>query len=109
MLAKSRSLGGNDPEVKVPTARNELIGTRKTDYAVYGIATRRFGPDGRFDAHANVSYTLVGRPRGVGTRICAGYRSPARSSARSATTTSTPRCCGSATPGASAERLARGH
>ena len=60
-------------EIKAPTARNELIGTRKTDYALYGIATRRFGPDGRFDAHANVSYTLVGRPAGVEVKNLWGY------------------------------------
>ena len=57
-------------EVKVPTARNELIGTGKTDYALYAIATRRAG---RFDAHANVSYTFVGRPAGVEVKNLFGY------------------------------------
>src|SRR6185295_7984924 len=57
-------------EVKIPTARNELIGTRKTDYALYAIATRRVG---RFDGHANVSYTLVGRPAGVEVKNLFGY------------------------------------
>lgn len=57
-------------EVKFPTARNELIGTRKTDYALYGIATRRVG---RADVHANVSYTLVGRPPGVEVKNLFGY------------------------------------
>jgi hypothetical protein len=57
-------------EVKVPTARDELIGTRKTDYALYAIATRRLG---RFDAHTNVSYTFVGKPEGVEVKNLLGY------------------------------------
>jgi Putative MetA-pathway of phenol degradation len=57
-------------EVKIPTARNELIGTRKADYALYGIATRRMG---RFDGHVNVSYTFVGRPAGVEVKNLFGY------------------------------------
>jgi hypothetical protein len=48
-------------EEKVPTARNNLIGTGKPDHAAYVIASKRFG---RFDAHANVGYTFVGSPRG---------------------------------------------
>lgn len=48
-------------EVKVPTARNTLIGTGKTDYAAYLIASKRFG---RLDTHGNVGYTIVGRPAG---------------------------------------------
>ena len=44
-------------EVKVPTARDPLIGTRQYDYAGYFIASKRFG---RFDVHANVSYALFG-------------------------------------------------
>ena len=57
-------------EVKIPTARNELIGTGKTDYAVYGIASQRFGS---FDLHANLSYTLVGKPAGVPVSNLFGY------------------------------------
>jgi hypothetical protein len=57
-------------EVKIPTARNELIGTGKTDYAVYGIASQRFGS---FDLHANLSYTLVGKPAGVTVSNLLGY------------------------------------
>jgi hypothetical protein len=49
-------------EVKVPTARDTLIGTRRTDYTGYLIASRRFG---RFDAHANLAYTVVGQPPGA--------------------------------------------
>ena len=48
-------------EEKVPTARNNLIGTGKPDHAAYVIASKRFG---RFDTHANVGYTFVGSPRG---------------------------------------------
>ncbi len=49
-------------EVKVPTARNDLIGTGATDYTGYLIASKRFG---RFDTHANLGYTLVGQPAGL--------------------------------------------
>ena len=49
-------------EVKIPTASNSLIGTGRADYAGYLIASRRFG---KVDVHANVSYTIVGRPAGV--------------------------------------------
>ncbi len=48
-------------EVKIPTARDTLIGTRKTDYAVYAIASKKLG---RFDSHANIGYTFVGKPAG---------------------------------------------
>jgi hypothetical protein len=48
-------------EVKLPTAKNTLIGTGKTDYAGYLIASKRMG---RFDTHANLGYTIVGRPAG---------------------------------------------
>ncbi len=49
-------------EIKFPTARNTLIGTRKTDLAGYLIASKRLG---RLDAHANLGYTIVGRPTGA--------------------------------------------
>jgi hypothetical protein len=49
-------------EVKIPTARDSLIGTRHTDYAGYVIASKRFG---LVDVHANLSYTFVGKPAGV--------------------------------------------
>lgn len=48
-------------EIKIPTARNTLIGTGKTDYTAYAIGSKRFG---RLDMHANVGYTVVGRPAG---------------------------------------------
>jgi hypothetical protein len=49
-------------EVKAPTARSILIGTRKTDFALYLIASKRAG---KFDTHANVGYTIVGKPAGA--------------------------------------------
>jgi hypothetical protein len=49
-------------EVKVPTARNRLIGTGRTDFTPYLIASKRFG---QFDLHGNVGYSFVGRPRGI--------------------------------------------
>jgi hypothetical protein len=49
-------------EVKVPTARNVLIGTGRTDVAGYLIASKRFG---RVDVHTNLGYTVVGRPAGL--------------------------------------------
>jgi len=49
-------------EVKLPTARNRQIGTGKTDLSAYAIASKRFG---RLDTHANLGYTVVGRPAGT--------------------------------------------
>lgn len=49
-------------EEKIPTARNNLIGTGKPDHAAYLIASKRLG---RFDMHANVGYTIVGSPSGL--------------------------------------------
>jgi hypothetical protein len=49
-------------EVKIPTARDFLIGTGKTDYAGYAIASKRFGI---VDTHANIAYTISGQPGGV--------------------------------------------
>lgn len=52
-------------EVKLPTARNALIGTRKTDVAAYLIASRRIRS---LDLHANLSYTQPGSPAGLPLR-----------------------------------------
>jgi hypothetical protein len=52
-------------EVKFPTAKNDLIGTGKTDYAVFAIGTKR---NGRLQLHANVSYTVIGKPAGADLR-----------------------------------------
>ncbi|HXL86636.1 MAG TPA: hypothetical protein VN927_05470 [Gemmatimonadaceae bacterium] len=49
-------------EEKIPTAKNNLIGTGKPDHAAYLIASKRIG---RFDNHANVGYTIVGSPSGL--------------------------------------------
>lgn len=49
-------------EVKIPTARNRLIGTGKTDFTAWAIASKRLG---RIDLHANLGYTIVGRPAGT--------------------------------------------
>ncbi len=46
-------------EVKFPTTSNTLIGTGKTDFAGYLIASRRFS---RLETHANLGYTIVGKP-----------------------------------------------
>jgi hypothetical protein len=57
-------------EVKAPTARDSLIGTGHADYAGYLIASKRFG---RLDVHANVAYTIVGKPAGVQLRNIASF------------------------------------
>lgn len=49
-------------EVKIPTARNVLIGTGKPDFAAYLIGSKRFG---RLDTHFNLGYTFVGQPAGI--------------------------------------------
>lgn len=49
-------------ELKVPTARNQLIGTKKADYTGYVIASKRLG---RVDLHVNGSYSVIGKPQGV--------------------------------------------
>ena len=49
-------------EVKLPTTKNSLIGTGKTDYTAYLIASKRLGA---LDLHANAGYTIVGQPAGV--------------------------------------------
>lgn len=49
-------------EVKAPTARNILIGSRKADFTAYLIASKRFG---KADTHVNVGYTFAGKPVGA--------------------------------------------
>lgn len=48
-------------EVKIPTARNALIGTGKTDYSPILIATKTTGP---FLTSINLSYSFLGKPAG---------------------------------------------
>jgi hypothetical protein len=57
-------------EVKFPTARNTLIGTGKADIAAYLIGSKRWG---QLDTHANVSYTIVGRPAGASLKNIFGF------------------------------------
>lgn len=52
-------------EVKVPTAGEAAIGTGKTDYTGYFIASKKLG---RWDLHANLGYSVLGRPDGVEVR-----------------------------------------
>ncbi len=49
-------------EVKLPTAKNTLIGTGKTDFTGYLIASKHLG---LFDVHANAGYTVFGQPPGA--------------------------------------------
>ena len=49
-------------EVKFPTAKDPLIGTRRADFTPYLIASKRYG---RYDLHGNVGYSFVGKPAGV--------------------------------------------
>lgn len=49
-------------EVKFPVARDKLIGTGKTDYTGYVILSKNLG---RFDTHANLGYSIIGKPTGV--------------------------------------------
>ncbi|MEO8224320.1 MAG: transporter, partial [Gammaproteobacteria bacterium] len=49
-------------EIKIPTAKNDAIGTGKADYAAYVIASKRFGD---WDTHLNLSYTVLGSPSGI--------------------------------------------
>ena len=49
-------------ELKLPTARDQLIGTGQTDVAIYVSESKHFG---RLDTHAHVAYTSVGQPSGV--------------------------------------------
>jgi len=57
-------------EVKLPTSENRLIGSGKPDYAGYIIASKRFS---HFDTHANLSYTIVGRPPGIQAQNVGGF------------------------------------
>lgn len=49
-------------EVKIPIAKDNLIGTGKTDFATYLIASKEFG---KWDTHVNLIYTMVGSPVGI--------------------------------------------
>ncbi len=49
-------------EVKIPTADDLNIGTTATDYAGYLAASKTLGT---FTLHGNLSYTIVGAPKGT--------------------------------------------
>ncbi len=49
-------------EVKLPTAKDSLIGTGKTDFTPFLIASKTTG---KFFTSLNFSYTLLGKPKGV--------------------------------------------
>jgi len=49
-------------EVKIPTTKNTLIGTGKTDYGPMLIASKQFG---KWDTHVNFGYFILGEPSGV--------------------------------------------
>ena len=49
-------------EEKFPTATSRQIGTGRPDFTRYLIASKRFG---RFDVHANVGYSFMGKPTGL--------------------------------------------
>lgn len=49
-------------EVKIPTTKNTLIGTGKTDYTPFLIMSKTTG---KFFTSLNLSYTFLGKPSGV--------------------------------------------
>lgn len=49
-------------EIKIPTAKQLRIGTGRTDYSAFLIATKRTGAS---NIHLNLGYTLVGQPAGA--------------------------------------------
>ncbi len=57
-------------EVKIPTSKNIRIGSGKTDVAFYLIGSKRYS---RWDTHANLSYTIVGKPAGVAVKNVGGF------------------------------------
>lgn len=57
-------------EAKVPTADNIRIGSGKADYSLYLIGSKRVGA---WDTHANLGYTLIGRPAGAEVNNVASF------------------------------------
>jgi hypothetical protein len=49
-------------EVKFPTAKNSLVGTKKTDYTPFIIANKTTG---KFFTSMNLNYTFLEKPKGV--------------------------------------------
>lgn len=57
-------------EVKFATASNNRIGSGKTDYTPFIIASKRIG---RWDLHANFGYSIIGEPTGVSAENTFNY------------------------------------
>lgn len=57
-------------EVKIPTAKDSLIGTGKTDFTPFFIASKTTG---KFFTSLNLSYTFLGKPKGVVTNNLFNY------------------------------------
>lgn len=57
-------------EVKLPTAESRVIGSDLTDYTAYLIGSKRLG---RLDLHANLGYTILGKPAGLGLQNVANF------------------------------------
>jgi len=57
-------------EVKFPTGDSPVIGSGKSDFTAYGVASKRFG---RLDAHVNLGYTIVGHPSGAPVKNTVNY------------------------------------
>ena len=49
-------------EIKIPTARDQVIGTGETDYTGYFILSKRIG---KLDISGNLAYTVLGKPKGI--------------------------------------------
>ena len=57
-------------EVKFATASNNRIGSGKTDYTPFIIASKRMD---RWDLHANCDYSIIGEPNGVSAENTFNY------------------------------------
>ena len=67
LLAPAFAIAG---ESKLPVAESPIIGSDKTDVTGWFIASKRAG---RWDTHANVGYTWVGRPPGASVQNVYSY------------------------------------
>lgn len=67
---KSRPAISLSAEIKLPTAKDTLIGTRKTDFTPFLIATK---VTGKFFTSANLSYSFLGKPPGVNVNNLLNY------------------------------------
>ena len=57
-------------EAKLPTAKSPRIGTGQPDYTIWAIASKAAG---HWDTHADLGYTLVGRPARVDVQDIVNY------------------------------------